>query len=253
MLNLLRADFYKLKRSKSFYICLGLLAAIVVYIIGDFSSSAHIKEQLSPSTFHWIYMLFQEKAFLPYFLPVFQAIFITMLITKEYSAGTIKDSVSIGFARTKIYLSKLITVSVGSMVMMLVAIFFTGITSIIVFGIYGSFSMYDLLLLVRMFLIQGLLYTAYGSVFLMIAFVIKNIGGTMAFSIFFSLILGSLASIVGNGYLGRTRPLLFMNFSPTALPHPEAVDIRIAIVVALTYLLLCSSIGGFTFKKQDIK
>lgn len=251
MLNLLRADFYKLRRSKSFYICLVLTVLLVAYIIIDFSSSAHIKEQLSPSTFHWIYMLFEEKAFLPYFIPVFQAIFITMLITNEYSAGTIKDSVSLGFSRTKIYMSKLITVSVGTVLLILVAIFTTGITSVFVFGIYGSFSMNDLLLLVRMLLIQLLLYTAYGSVFLMIASLIKNIGGTMAFSIFFSLIIGSLSSVFGDSYIGRA--LLIMNFSPTAVPHPQAVDIRIAIVVASTYLILCTGIGGFIFRKQDIK
>lgn len=251
MLNVLRADFYKLRRSKSFFICLGILAAVVAYIIVDFSSSAHIKEQLSPSTFHWIYMIFEEKAFLPYFLPVLQAIFITMLITNEYSTGTIKDSVSLGFSRTQIYFSKLITISVGSILMMLVALVTTAMTSIFVFGIYGSFLMVDLLLLVRMFLIQGLLYTAYGSLFLMIAFLIKNVGGTMAFSIFFSLIIGSLSSVVGNSYIGRI--LLLMNFSPTAVPYPQAVDMWIAIAVALAYLILCTGLGGFTFKKQDIK
>jgi ABC-2 type transport system permease protein len=251
MLNLLRADFYKLRRSKSFFICLLMNAIYVTYIIIDFGSSAHIKEQLSPSTFHWIYMLFKEKAFLPYSIPVFQAIFITMFITNEYSTGTIKDSVSLGFSRRKIYMSKLITVSVGSILIMLAAIFLTVITSIFVFGIYGYFSMYDFLLFIRMFLIQSLLYTAYGSVFLMIAFLIKNIGGTMAFSIFFSLILGSLGSLVGNSYFGRI--LLLMNFSPTAVPHPQSVDISIAIAAALSYLILCSGIGGFTFIKQDIK
>ena len=246
MLNLLRADFYKLRRSKTFFICLGILALIVAYIIIDFGSSAHIKEY-SPSTFHWIYMLFQ----VPYFIPLLQSIFITMFITTEYSNGTIKDSVSLGFSRTKIYMSKLVTISMGSILMMLTAMLSIVITSIFVFGIYGSFLMGDLLLLVRIFIIKSLLYTAYGSIFLMIAFLIKNIGGTMAFSIFFSLILGSLGSIVGNGYLGRT--LLFMNFSPNAMPHQQAVDIRIAITVALLYLVLCSGIGGFIFKKQDIK
>jgi ABC-2 type transport system permease protein len=73
----------------------------------------------------------------------------------------------------------------------------------------------------------------------------------MAFSIFFSLILGSLGSVVGESYLGRI--LILMNFSPTVVPHPQAVDIRIAIAVALSYLILCLSIGGVTFKKQDIK
>lgn len=251
MLNLLRADFYKLRRSKSFYICLGIIAFFVTYVIIDFNSSAHLKEQLSTSTFHWVYMLFKERSFLPYFIPMLQAIFITMLITSEYSTGTIKDPVSLGFSRTKVYISKLITVSVGSIIMMLVAVFFTGITAVFVFGIYGSFSMYDLLLFVRMFLIQSLLYTAYGSIFLMIAFLIKNIGGTMAFNVLFSLILGSLGSMVGDSYWGRI--LLLMNFSPTAMPHPLAVDIRLAIAAALSYLILCVGIGGFTFKKQDIK
>ncbi len=111
--------------------------------------------------------------------------------------------------------------------------------------------MVDLLLLVRMFLIQALLYTAYGSIFLMIAFLIKNIGGTMAFSIFFILILGS---IIGNSSWGG-RILLLMDFSPpTSIPpHPQAVDIRITTAVALSNLVICSGIGGFIFKKQDIK
>lgn len=251
MLNLLRADFYKLRRSNSYFICLGILVLFVAYIIIDFSSSAHIKEQLSPSTFHWTYMLFNEKAFLPYFIPLFQAIFITMLITSEYSTGTIKDSVSLGFSRMQIYISKLITLSVGTILMMIVAIFTTAITSIFVFGVYGSFTLFDMLLLFRMLLIQVLLYTAYASVFLMISFLIKNIGGTMAFNIFFCLILGSLSSLVGNSYLGRI--LLLMNFSPTAVPHPRTVDIRIAIIVGLAYLIIFSGIGGLTFKKQDIK
>lgn len=252
MLNLLKSDFYKLKRSKSFFICLGMTAPLVAYIIVDFGSSVRIKEQFSPSTFHWIYILFKERTFLPYFIPMFQSIFITMLITNEYSTGTIKDSVSLGFGRTKIYISKLIMVSLGSIFMMLVAIITIVITSIFVFGIYGNFSMYDFILMVRMLFIQALLYTAYGSVFLMIAFIIKNIGGTMAVNIFISLIIGPpLASLVGNSLLGRI--VLLMNFSPTAAPHPQAMDIKIAVAVALSYLILCLSIGGLTFKKQDIK
>lgn len=251
MLNLLRADFYKLKRSKSFYICLVIIALFVAYVIFDFSSSSHIKEQFSPSTFHWIYMLFEEKAFLPYFIPALQAIFISMLITSEYSTGTVKDAVSLGYNRTSIYLSKLLTVSIGTIFIILVAVFTTAITSILVFGIYGAFTMQDFILLLRMLLIHYLLYTAHGSMFLMIASLIKNIGGTMAFSIFFSLILGSLGSVVGNSSWGRG--LLLMNFSPTALPQPQGVDITIAIMVAFSYLILCTCIGGLSFIKQNIK
>lgn len=251
MLNLLSADFYRLKRSKSIYICLGIIALFVAYVIMDFSSSSYIKEKLSPSTFHWIYMFFHEKSFLPYFVPMLQAIFISMLVTSEYSTGTIKDAASLGYSRTHIYLSKLITVSVGTISIMLVAVLTALITSIFVFGIYGTFTDNDLLLMLRMFIIQILLYTAYGSIFLMLTFLIKNVGGTMAFNIFFSLIIGSLGSLVGNSYFGRI--LLLMNFSPTAVPHPQAIDVRIAIIVALSYLILSTGIGGVTFYKQDIK
>lgn len=55
-------------------------------------------------------MLFKEKSFLPYFIPVLQAIFITILIVSEYNIGTI--------------------------LIMLIAILSTGITSIFVFDIY---------------------------------------------------------------------------------------------------------------------
>jgi ABC-2 type transport system permease protein len=251
MLNLLRSDFYKLKRSKSYYICLGIIALFVAYIISDFSSSKHIKEELSPSTFHWIYMLFQERAFLPYFVPLLQSIFITMLITTEYATGTIKDPVSLGFSRSKIYLSKLSMVSLATIFMLLLAIIVSGLTSILVFGFYGTFTFLDMLLFIRMFLIQIVLYTAYASLFLLISFLIKNIGGTMAFTIIFSLVLGSLASMVGNSLIGRI--LLIMNFSPTALPHPSQTDLMLAMVVAISYLILTTGIGLYIFNKRDIK
>ncbi|WP_426348995.1 ABC transporter permease [Alloiococcus sp. CFN-8] len=251
MLNLLRADFYKLRRSKSYWISLGALVAIVAYIGIDIGSLGDKKEELSPSTIHWIYMMFKEKAFLPYFMPVFQGIFITMLITKEYNTGTIKDSVSLGFSRWKIYFSKLITVSLGSILMMLSSAFVTAVTAIFVFGLYGTFSLQDLLLLLRMLLIHGLLYSAYGSIFLMTAFLIKNIGGALVFNIFFSLIIGSFASLLGNGYIGRI--LLISNFSPTAVPYPLGIDLKLAIAAALSYLIIFTGIGGVTFKILDIK
>lgn len=251
MLNLLRADLYKLRRSKSFYICLGVIALFVAYIIIDFGSSRSIKEELYPSTFHWIYLLFQERSFLPYFVPLLQAISITMLVTTEYATGTIKDSVSLGFSRPKIYLSKLITVSIGTIILLLVALVISGLTSVIVFGFYGSFTMIDLLMLVRMFIIQSLLYTAYASLFLMLAVAIKNIGGTMAFTIIFSLILGSLASVFESSSIGRL--LLVLNFPPTAIPQPLGGDLRIGFVVAFCYVIVTLGIGSYIFTKRDMK
>ncbi len=71
----------------------------------------------------------------------------------------------------------------------------------------------------------------------------------MAFSIFFILILGS---IIGNSSWGEEFYCLWI-FPPTSIPHPQAVDIRITTAVALSNLVICSGIGGFIFKKQDIK
>ena len=255
MINLLKGDFYKLKRSKSFYICtsicVGLIAFFAAYIAIDYASFEKLKEQVYLSTFAWIYLPFNETSFLPTFMPIFQAIFITMFVTSEYTSGTIKDGVSLGYSRTKIYLSKLITVSVGSIIMMLAAIFSTGLAAILIFGIYGSFSINDLLQLVRMAGISGLLFIGFAGIFLMVGTLVKNMGHSMAINICIVIFLGFIVSGAGDTVWGRIW--LLMNFAPNAVPQPEIAGIKMAIAVALTYLTGCSCIGAFSFRKQDIK
>ncbi|KON87987.1 hypothetical protein AF332_14920 [Sporosarcina globispora] len=252
MLNLLRADFYRLKRSKPLYICsaaVGIFTALVM--INTIFPLVENKETIYPNTLQWIYLLFNESGLLPTSITIFQAIFITMFITTEFNTGTIRDSVSLGYGRIKIFTSKLITVFSGSIIMMFAAIISTLIVSILVLGVYGSFIVNDLFQLALMMLVEGLLFMAFASVFVMIAFIIKNTGGAMSVSICLILFFDFAVSGAQDG-LWRYLWLL-MNISPVAVPNPEIDSIKIAITVAFSYLIVCIAIGGFVFNKQDIK
>lgn len=251
MLNLLRSDFYKLKNSKAFYVAAGFIAIFVTFLIIDFGSSAHIKEQYYPSTFHWIYLPFSENAFLPIFLPFAQGIFITMFITGEYNHRTVREPVALGYSRMKIYLSKWITISVATLIILLLAVILTGISAIFVFDLYGTFTIIDFWQLLRMLFIQVILFLAFASLFQMIAVLLKNMGVVMAVSIFLVILLNSSAMGFINSIVGKA--LLIMNFAVNAVEEPSVENMVTAIIIGLSYILITNVVGITGFQRQDLK
>lgn len=251
MIQLLKSDFYKLKRQKSFYVCLLVVVLYMAYIPIDFQSSVDRLEQISPSTIEWVYLMFKEQSFLPYVMTIVQSIFITLSVTYEYDSGTIKDPIALGFNRIKIYLSKLIVLSAATWIIMLAGVLTTIFSVSIVFGIYGSFGFIDGIWMLRMLLLQGLLFCGYTSIYLVLAMLIKKSGVSMAFNLIFSFILVSLPSIIRS--FSWSRLFLPMNFEPIAMPQPILSDIYLVAGIAVLYLLITNIFGVFIFIKQEIK
>ena len=103
--NLLRADFFRLWRSKSFWACMvfqivcGLFFSILIYV------QSSIDSNILPD---WNF--FSGLTF----LCVLSAFFCGLFIGTEYSDGTMRNKLVVGYRRWEIYLSHLITCTVAS-------------------------------------------------------------------------------------------------------------------------------------------
>ncbi|MGO2100087.1 ABC transporter permease [Vagococcus salmoninarum] len=120
MLNTIRADFYRLSKTKGFWITQGLLIILVLVSIlsqavGSVGvSSPETMDELTNATksVNWtgivsVEMLSTMSSLLIYFIiPL-----LVMAVGYDFSKQTYKNSLTVGVSRTKFYFSKYITLS----------------------------------------------------------------------------------------------------------------------------------------------
>jgi ABC-2 type transport system permease protein len=261
MRKLLKADFYRLFRSKSLYWCTLVFTALLcgsAYIM-------HWTSTLQENSKVTIQTVSPLQDGITYGLWVFNggdshlfmAIFVAVFVTSEFSYGTMKNIVSKGFPRYQIYLSKLITMTASAMLMMLFAFVFTTMTATILTGKLGSFTWTFMGQIFRMLGVELLLHTALTSLFLMISMLIRNNGGAIAINIIGVISFGSL--------IYKGLELLFRNkikFSEYGLRNnillffqnltPPLNDIIRAVCVGIVFLIATSAIGILAFENTDV-
>lgn len=162
MINLINANFTRLRKSKLFYIlnifsiCLALFMIWTQY--DDMKKYGEIIEV--------------EQIMLNYstMIGVVIAIVTSLFLGVEYSDGTIRNKISIGHKRINIYLSNFIAVTITSLFSY---ILFLGIVAIIGIPLFGNITMpiSKLLMLIGSILITII---AYSSIFTFIAMIISN-------------------------------------------------------------------------------
>lgn len=260
--KLLKADFYRLFRSKSLYWCSLVFTALLcgsAYIMhwaNTLQENAKVTIQtVSPLQNGITYGLWVFNGGDSH---LFMAIFIAIFITSEFSYGTMKNIVSKGFSRYQIYLSKLITMTASTMFMMLIAFVFTTITATILTGKLGDFTWTFVGQIFQMLGVELLLHTALTSLFLMISMLIRNNGGAIAVSIIGVISFGSLIytglellfknKIKFSNYGLRNNIILF--FQNLA---PPASDILRALCVGIVFLAVTSTVGMLVFENTDVK
>ena len=261
MINLLKADLYKLFKNKSFYICLILsilfsyMTTMMNFAYNSFSNAQSMYSLLQMPELNGIYML--KTSFGVGML--FYSIFIAIFIASEFSWQTIKNIVSRGFSREKIYISKLISCSLTSIIItfsyVLVAILYATIKS----G-FGKLPSHFVLSLIKMILLECLVVISITSLFVMIVFLIKGIAGSVATNLLINFFSGDLIVIaitlllekilkkdidVGKYWLFSYNNI-FGSFSLN-----NDVIFRGIIVCVLSFIVF-TAIGIISFKKRDI-
>ncbi len=261
MINLLKSDFYKLFRMKSFYICAAItavLASLGVILLNS-AIIAELGIDASLLGYDGIYALIVGVN--NSFVNLFIAILISMFISSEFSYGTMKNIASRGVSRANIYLSKII---VG----VFVTVVYTLFCALVSFAIgsimwgTGEFTKdvyFDLARMLGLFLLAEV---AMQCIFTMIGFFIRQTGGTVATNL--AIIIAFPALIipfinfavhewlkVENFELAKYWPANYLSryLSLDILRD----DIITGTIVCASFIIASLAIGIFFFYKRDIK
>lgn len=104
MSKLLRANFARLWKFKPFWVCLVLA----------FAFSAIINIEI-PEDISWIYKTGYLIINGGSISMIFTAVFVPLFLGTDYSCGTIRNKLAVGYSRENVYLANLITVASGAL------------------------------------------------------------------------------------------------------------------------------------------
>lgn len=247
MLNLIKAELYKLKNSKMFYfiIILNLLQAILIYSFLEKFKLMNGKESL-------LYMLNMQSALT---LGILIAVFASDYIVSEFTSGYIKNLISYGHKRTSIFISKSIVYYIGIGIISFIAPLLVACINTKRNGYGEVFNFNSLVSSVNSLLFLLLIYIAIGSISVLVAFMTRNFNITIMI-------------IVGLDFINRIFNIIIIQkpslewiynktiFSQIAIVLSDKVtapENLHAVIISFITIFITTAIGIYAFKKADIK
>jgi ABC-2 type transport system permease protein len=249
-MNVVKSEFYKLKYSKPFYICLFICIGLVAFFgisiqRGDVEGAANADGAVS---------LLERTLDLP-FLTIIFAVFVSLFVSAEFLNGTMKNYVSKGVNRVHIYLSKLVSCGTAVLTMYVAYVALSCIMGTILWGFdpHGIASFPNM---AAMILGEGLLMLAYTSVFLLVSMWLRSSGASIAVNIsivsFLPIFLRAISFIFGGGIMLENY-WISVNITALASLTQENDVVLQGVIVGLCYLASGTIVGSVLFKKIDIK
>ncbi len=191
MKKLLKFEFYKLLRSKTFYIMgaimlvlstLGLMLNFLIY-------EELLMEECLPSSLDFMITALSDAS-----LSTLVGIFIVIFVCDDYNQKTIKNIHARGFSRNQVFFSKLLVCLCGVFVLYFINLVFNFLGGAILFDF--QFLTLDCLLP----LLGQLFYcVAYTSLSFMFAMLFRSIGAGIALCIVTPTVLSILLALVDMG------------------------------------------------------
>ena len=261
MINLIKADFYKLFRTKSFYI--NAILAILMCVSGV--CIVYFTTQSLPSPYLGLNgvkamtyaMMFMSSSNL---LSLFCTIFLAIFIPNEFSFGTVKNILSSGQSRVSTYLSKLL-------IALFVVFTYTTLCSIIslvvgsIFWGVGDVSRNEYLDIFRMIGLNIVVEFAMQCIFTMICFLVKRNGMSIATNLIILMCTGRVIAPFINGLVEKFIRITNFDFNKYwpqtyaymfSLLNIQSEDIIMGLTVCGVAILVSSLVGILIFTNSDI-
>jgi len=259
MLNLMRADIYRMFRGKGIYIAFAfmlMLVGLMVFVFRMAPASGFVYELIEAVPDN--YMTGAMGAELAvngmnntvfYFLAGIISISIA-----AFSSGAVKNELTMGISRTKYYISKWILSCVFSVAVMVVtlALFVLFATIVDGFGSWdGIFGE-----TMRIFGLQSLLAIGFSSVCVFLCFVTRRTGAALGLFLAFVLVPTFILAMLDMSFTWAMDMALydmFFLFGAFARSTYMSGEVVRGVLVAVGYTLV-STVGGiYLFRKAEIK
>ena len=264
--NYLKADFYKLKKSNWLWlmpiIIFGIMLLLYVlflvlvrlYMTGDVDVDPTNTIPLDGEILGK-YLMFTapSESNLPIILMVATAIY----VCTEFKSGMTKIRISRGANRVNMFFSKFIVMVGVAVVYTVGAYVLSTLLSAIFFGIKG-FSAQDVGYFFRSIGITLYVNISIVSIYMMVAYLIRNLGGAIGACIGVYILGGVISSAGALFSEGIIRDIL--NCIPSSLltlagstGELSAANTIEVILVPFAFILICNIVSVFTFRDRDVK
>lgn len=279
--NLLKSELYVMTRNKSFYIVLitVMLVAILTPILFNImkiqieamsqpnqemiqSITQNSREGVQGTSIGFTYSALDmtlDQTNITWFcgqvlaggvLPIILLFFICNNLIKEFGYGTIRNKIAKGFSRAKIYFAKWLSLVIATIGLILLMVVIQSITTILIYGI-SPITME----MIRIILIEILLYMALVSIFFMVGMMVRKKVAMIAINILIITIGSSILSFFS--FLLKDSIILTRYWIPSLITQMGNLDIsqqtiQTSVVVAIVYLIITMILGVQSFKRKDI-
>ena len=272
MVGLIKADFKKLFKGKTLLVCsiiavgFGALMAYIMDMSLDMFYSSDVMQSIDmassmmgedigfeilgiPQNNLWsmVNYLFTDSD-----VGILTAICICVFITSEYSMGTFKNSVSRGFSRTEIYISKFIVSVVSAIIIILLFVIGGTVVAFICTPIEAEVNAVQMIAMILTYL---LLASASASMYLMFAMMFRRTGVSVAASICMIVFVSSIFQVLEVFVENLSDYSKFWILNTFTIVEQSCLDgkIYIPVLIGLGYIFVTSAIGMLMFKKREIK
>lgn len=279
MINLLRGDFFKLRKSKAFYVCIIVIIAFVlftygIYLIGDKVAQQQAEQQVADGNVQFKIEVSEEavknalwdnvnvvdmtQMMFNVCSTLATAIFASIFVYADYAGGALKNIVGKGYARWKIFLSKFMVTNAAVLIIQIIMVFAVWIL-MVVFAGPERITAADYSNLLKYTLTQMLLGIAWTAIMMVINQFCRNLGMGIAICVsilFFSQVISSGIDLIlkylksGVKFSDYWIPELIGNCPTVNIEGDILVRIVLSSVVWLVIALVA---GTIHFQKADVK
>ncbi|MCL2521614.1 MAG: ABC transporter permease [Erysipelotrichales bacterium] len=253
MLNLLKSEFLKIRKDR---VALVGLIVIVSFVVINLLITLALR-----NTFEGMGLnIYGRGLFASTFsindVGIIVPIFVALLISREFSNGTIRNKIICGHKRLHVYFSMFISSFLFGLLLMVLASLINLVLGSIFFGFSDvAFSASELGSLLGIFATGVTVYSVFITFAIFIAMIVKSSGLSVVFALVFpfvALMIGAIGNVSTNQLV-----IDIFNIVPgqilQSLLNLEAKVLLIGIFSTLGWVLLMLIFGNILFHKNDLK
>lgn len=254
MFNLLKIEFYKLKKSKMFYffLLLTILQAAVVYVFTTHGYSQNLSLMSGKQTLLYMFMIQSNLS-----INIFIGVFASDYIVTEFTSGYIKNLISYGHNRKSIFIAKTMVYYVSVIIISFIVPVIMAVINTVRNGYGEVFTFNSLIYLIMLAFTMSIIHISIGSISALGAFAFRNVNITMSIAV----ALDFINRILNIMFIQNPLKLVKWIFNNSAVTQVSIIlqdnagvaEFLHAGVISLITILVTTIAGIYIFEKADIK
>lgn len=269
MLNLIKANIYRLVNSKVFrnaFIIVGILILLTICGPKIFDGSIYfIHFDTLERSFGFVFNAFRDSAaptagemvrsalgFIPVIF-IMIMYFVEEFISRPYQNGTLKNTIAYGYNRKQVYLTKLVIISLTIVSLLFVLVGGTAVISMMIPSVRETMNLQLIGVMTQFTLLVALCLVASTSIIVFLGTIIKK--SSVMVMVTICLFMVSATFVPETYRLGES---ILVSYNPffllmdICLKRPDQSTVIFIIIVCTGEIILSSLLGCAVFEEQEI-